>query len=215
MYIDAGKVFALYCLFTLPIQLSKCLQDFLTELYFFLCFQEKGLLQRNSSSAGSSRLGSDGRSLGRGSDSGAGSERGSQLNPSDRIASMYDSLAAELREKLTGKEPLLLPPRDYDTMHRSQGNIFGEQRRSIVVGAGEGPRVKEETGIENCSRESSGIGSDCNPSSPLDEPIFHGQSSSSGTGTHCIIYFKHIISIIKSMLIILFLFYDYFANIVK
>ena len=45
-------------------------------------------------------------------------EQGSQLNPSDRIASMYDSLAAELREKLGAREPLLLPPRDYDTMLR-------------------------------------------------------------------------------------------------
>ena len=63
--------------------------------------KEKGLLQRNSSSAGSSRLGSDGRSLGRGSDSGAGSDKGSQLNPSDRIATMYDSLAAELRQEIS------------------------------------------------------------------------------------------------------------------
>ena len=144
------------------------------------------MLQRNSSSAGSSRLGSDGRSLGRGSDSGAGSDRGSQLNPTDRIASMYDSLAAELREKLTGKEPLLLPPRDYDTMHRSQGNIFGEQRRSL----GAEPHQTPETGLENCSGDSSGIGSDCNPSSPVhnssspvQEPVFHGESSSSGTTT--------------------------------
>ena len=157
--------------------------------------QEKGLLQRNSSSAGSSRLGSDGRSLGRGSDSGAGSDRGSQLNPTDRIASMYDSLAAELREKLTGKEPLLLPPRDYDTMHRSQGNIFGEQRRSL--GAGAEPPQTPETGLENCSGDSSGIGSDCNPSSPVHdpsssvhdpsspvhEPVFRGEFSSSGTFT--------------------------------
>ena len=66
------------------------------------------------------QLGSDGRSVGRGSDSGAGSDKGSQLNPSERMAGMYDSLAAELREKLAGREPLLLPPRDYDTMHRNQ-----------------------------------------------------------------------------------------------
>ena len=50
--------------------------------------QEKGLLQRNASNAGSSKLGSDGRSLGRGSDSGAGSDKGSQLNPSEKIATM-------------------------------------------------------------------------------------------------------------------------------
>ena len=58
--------------------------------------QEKGLLQRNTSSAGSSKLGSDGRSLGRSSDSGAGSDKGSQLNPSEKIATMYDNYAQHL-----------------------------------------------------------------------------------------------------------------------
>ena len=87
-------------------------------------------MQRNASNAGSSKLGSDGRSLGRESDSGAGSDKGSQLasagpGQGDKIASMYDNLAAELREKLGGKQPLLLPPRDYDTMNRSRGNIIG------------------------------------------------------------------------------------------
>ena len=43
--------------------------------------QEKGLLQRQSSSAGSSKLGSDGRSLGKGSDSGAGQPPVSCLLP--------------------------------------------------------------------------------------------------------------------------------------
>lgn len=132
---------------------------------------EKGLLQRNTSSAGSSKLGSDGRSLGRGSDSGAGSDKGSQLNPSEKIATMYDSLAAELREKLGGKQPLLLPPRDYDTVHRSKGNILGiEERKSLnpkVVGAGgqgvasggiNGGQGRSERG--DSSGKSSGIGSD-------------------------------------------------------
>ena len=75
------------------------------------------MLQRHSSSAGSSRLGSDGRSLGRGSDSGAGSDKGSQLNPSERIATMYDSLAAELRDDVT-KNRLFL----------AGGGIYGLKR---------------------------------------------------------------------------------------
>ena len=121
--------------------------------------QEKGLLQRNSSSAGSSKLGSDGRSLGRGSDSGAGSDKGSQLNPSEKIATMYDSLAAELREKLGGRQPLLLPPRDYDTVHRSKGDVMasGERRSMNPRIVGGAPAV---VGDRDSSGKSSGIGSE-------------------------------------------------------
>ena len=65
-------------------------------------------------------MGSDGRSLGRSSDSGGSSE----LNPSspngppDKLVTLYDSLAAELREKLNGgkgKHPPLLLPREITT----------------------------------------------------------------------------------------------------
>ena len=70
----------------------------------------------------------------------------------------YDSLAAELREKLGGRQPLLLPPRDYDTMHRSRGNVVGsEERKSLnprVVGASAVGRDVESSG------KSSGIGSE-------------------------------------------------------
>jgi len=134
---------------------------------------EKGLLQRNASSAGSSKLGSDGRSLGRGSDSGAGSDKGSQLNPSDKIATMYDSLAAELREKLGGNQPILLPPRDYDTVHRSKGNILGiEERKSLnpnIVGAASGHSAERGRNEmrEDSSGKSSGIGSDEGQQSPV------------------------------------------------
>lgn len=52
---------------------------------------------------------------------------------------MYDSLAAELKEKLgMGTDsksihaPILLPPRDYDTVHRQKGNLAGiEMRRCL------------------------------------------------------------------------------------
>ena len=130
--------------------------------------QEKGLLQRNASNAGSSKLGSDGRSLGRGSDSGAGSDKGSQLNTSDKVASMYDSLAAELREKLGGKQPLLLPPRDYDTVNRGRGNLISAQERRSL-----NPAVVGTIGVMAHSEgKSSGIGSDDAPSPSHDPAEF-------------------------------------------
>lgn len=50
-------------------------------------------------------------------------------------AKIFDSLAAELRAKLSGNgPPLLLPPRDYDTVHRAQGNLAAiELRRFVAV----------------------------------------------------------------------------------
>ncbi|XP_063219083.1 uncharacterized protein LOC134529177 isoform X2 [Bacillus rossius redtenbacheri] len=52
------------------------------------------------------------------SESSAGSSSG-------EMAGLYMSLAAELREKLSlgSKEPLLLPPKDYDTISRQRGNM--------------------------------------------------------------------------------------------
>ena len=142
--------------------------------------QEKGLLHRNTSHAGSSKLGSDGRSVGRseadgrsvgrsaGSDSGAGSDKGSQLNTSDKVASMYDSLAAELREKLGGKQPLLLPPRDYDTVNRGRGNLISAQERRSL-----NPAVVGTIGVMAHSEgKSSGIGSDDAPSPSHDPAEF-------------------------------------------
>ena len=144
---------------------------------------EKGLLPtRNSngkfvragsshSSAGGSKLGSDGRSLGRSSDSG-----GSELNPSgppDKLVTLYDSLAAELREKLNNPQnkhpPLLLPPRDYDTMHRAHGNLNGVERRKALNPAIVGKLAAKKGGstannVNGTSDGSSGIGSDEAPS---------------------------------------------------
>lgn len=84
-------------------------------------------------------------------------------------ASLYDSLAAELRAKLNGNgPPLLLPPRDYDTVHRSKGNLAATElrrcRNSLIVG---GPIIGAATHIKGAtprSRGSSGIGSDLAPS---------------------------------------------------
>lgn len=90
-------------------------------------------------------------------------------------ANLYDSLAAELRAKLNGNgPPLLLPPRDYDTVHRSKGNLAAiELRRcrniSIVGGAN-----KNKSAAVVSSRGSSGIGSDLAPSPERQD----GQTSS-------------------------------------
>ncbi|XP_067639865.1 peptidyl-prolyl cis-trans isomerase G [Eurosta solidaginis] len=83
---------------------------------------------------------------------------------------LFDSLAAELRAKLNGNgPPLLLPPRDYDTVHRSKGNLTAiELRRCrnalIVGGANSKETVVPTGGKQISSRGSSGIGSDLAPS---------------------------------------------------
>lgn len=117
--------------------------------------QAKGLLSRRLPSGGS-----DGRSSStrESESSGSSSERGG----GERINNLYDSLAAELREKLHGvKGPLLLPPRDYDTVHRARGNLTGIElrrcRNAAIVGDGVSPVS---------SGGSSGIGSDDAPPSP-------------------------------------------------
>ncbi|XP_011179995.1 general transcriptional corepressor trfA [Zeugodacus cucurbitae] len=83
---------------------------------------------------------------------------------------LFDSLAAELRAKLNGNgPPLLLPPRDYDTVHRSKGNLTAiELRRCrnalIVGGATPNETAVPVGGKQVSSRGSSGIGSDLAPS---------------------------------------------------
>lgn len=63
------------------------------------------------------------------------SEEHSPTGPKSPLAhasstKLFDSLAAELRAKLNGNgPPLLLPPRDYDTVHRSQGNLAAIELR--------------------------------------------------------------------------------------
>ncbi|XP_055844880.1 ankyrin repeat domain-containing protein 11 [Episyrphus balteatus] len=80
---------------------------------------------------------------------------------------LFDSLAAELRAKLNGNgPPLLLPPRDYDTVHRSKGNLAAIElrrcRNSLIVGASTTPAAAVKQQMS--SRGSSGIGSDLAPS---------------------------------------------------
>uniref|UniRef100_A0A1A9VRS3 PID domain-containing protein n=1 Tax=Glossina austeni TaxID=7395 RepID=A0A1A9VRS3_GLOAU len=89
---------------------------------------------------------------------------------------LFDSLAAELRAKLNGNgPPLLLPPRDYDTVHRSKGNLTAIElrrcRNTLIVGSTPPLRtadVSQSLTLSNgkivSSRGSSGIGSDLAPS---------------------------------------------------
>ncbi|KYQ49783.1 hypothetical protein ALC60_11131 [Trachymyrmex zeteki] len=110
-----------------------------------------------------SNLGSDGRST-RESESSEGS--GEIRHDPVQTTTIYESLAAELRAKLgrgnSGDNdvgPILLPPRDYDTVHRHHGNLAGiEFRRCLnqtIVG---GSTTVDRGGTRSAA--SSGIGSD-------------------------------------------------------
>ncbi|XP_017785087.1 PREDICTED: SUN domain-containing protein 2 [Nicrophorus vespilloides] len=86
-----------------------------------------------------------------------------RFESTSRVATLYDSVAAELRAKLNKNDvPILLPPRDYDTVHRQKGNLTGiELRRCLnsnIVGQNVKGRRLESSG------GSSGIGSDHAPS---------------------------------------------------
>lgn len=90
------------------------------------------------------------------------------MNPSEprdnRISALYDSLAAELRQKLKTKNtPILLPPRDYDTVHRQKGNLQNIDLRRCLNSNIVGQNAKSGKKIGS-SGGSSGIGSDHAPS---------------------------------------------------
>ena len=72
-------------------------------------------------------------------------------------------MTSPFREKLGSglgvKEPILLPPRDYDTMNRSRGNIFGVDERRSLNPAVVGQAGEVWTGLDGSSGNSSGIGS--------------------------------------------------------
>lgn len=99
------------------------------------------------------------------------------------VTNLYDSLAAELKKKLGsgGKTgvPILLPPRDYDTVHRHRGNLNGiDFRRCMsanivgVNGSSARPQLDfRRSGTKmGSSGGSSGIGSDHAPSPEQYEP---------------------------------------------
>ncbi|XP_067132490.1 uncharacterized protein [Centruroides vittatus] len=106
----------------------------------------------------------------------------------DRVSSLYDSLAAELRERLNNPNtcPILLPPRDYDTISRNQGRLSGiEDRKSTATNIiGKNSRfnvVSTEPGGESSCKstsKSSGFGSDEALSSAIHESHPDSDSSS-------------------------------------
>ncbi|XP_017879533.1 uncharacterized protein LOC108624604 [Ceratina calcarata] len=131
-----------------------------------LASHSENLARVNSLESGRARsnLGSDGRST-RESESSEGS--GELRHDSVQTTTIFESLAAELRAKLgrgnSGDNdvgPILLPPRDYDTVHRHRGNLAGiEFRRCLnqtIVG---GSQTTVDRGGTR-SAASSGIGSD-------------------------------------------------------
>ncbi|OXA44072.1 hypothetical protein Fcan01_21081 [Folsomia candida] len=127
------------------------------------------------------------------SDRGFGSASGVSNIPGERIATLYDSLAAELREKLNTRNrntPILFPPRDYDTVHRQRGNLLGIEARRCsnpaVVGGGVGGRSNRRSYAsreqDSCGR-SSGIGSAEDNCSPIhDAGTGAGMDSNVGGG---------------------------------
>lgn len=100
------------------------------------------------------------------------------------MATLYDSVAAELREKLGKNDvPILLPPRDYDTVHRQKGNLTGIELRRCLNSNIVGQNVKGTRRIES-SGGSSGIGSDHPPSpeSPEVNDRFNSVDNQSTSG---------------------------------
>ncbi|KAK9746717.1 hypothetical protein QE152_g5951 [Popillia japonica] len=86
-------------------------------------------------------------------------------NDNSRITTLYDSVAAELRAKLCKKDvPILLPPRDYDTVHRQKGNLTGIELRRCLNANIVGQNAKPGSRRIESSGGSSGIGSDHPPS---------------------------------------------------
>ncbi|XP_076363778.1 uncharacterized protein LOC143253580 [Tachypleus tridentatus] len=97
----------------------------------------------------------------------------------DHVASLYDSLAAELRERLNNPNncPILLPPKDYDTASRhgeteerknsQTGNVGLQRRPRSVNGRPSKPKESSSSG------KSSGIGSEEALSSAIQEVTSH------------------------------------------
>lgn len=122
-----------------------------------------------------SNLGSDGRST-RESESSEGSGELRNHVPV-QPTSIYESLAAELRAKLgrgnsadrDSGGPILLPPRDYDTVHRHRGNLAGiEFRRCLNQNIVGGNTSIDRGGSRSAA--SSGIGSDSAATPPPYQP---------------------------------------------
>lgn len=67
-----------------------------------------------------------------------------------KVATLYESLAAELKAKLGNPKsgPILLPPRDYDTISRKQGKLSGIKARKSTNSQIVGPILEVSGGDE-------------------------------------------------------------------
>lgn len=91
-----------------------------------------------------------------------------------QVSTLYESLAAELRAKLGNPKtgPILLPPRDYDTISRKRGKLEGIEFRKSTNSQIVGPlehNISPITRSESSGKSSSGIGSDEALSSAIHE----------------------------------------------
>lgn len=149
--------------------------------------------------AGPRRLAGGGSGLGAGSTStresessggsGSSSERLSALGVGqgavreERLTTLYDSLAAELREKLGTDSksqahphaPILLPPRDYDTVHRQKGNLGKVDRRRCLNANIVGVNIKNVKNLANGEPSAANTAAAANGS---------GKRGSGGSGGH-------------------------------
>jgi len=152
----------------------------------------KGLLGAGGGAA--RRVGSGGGSDGRStstreseSSAGSSSERLSGAGagpPQERIANLYDSLAAELREKLCtdpkGRQshaPILLPPRDYDTVHRQKGDLANVDRRRCLNASIVGINAK------NAAESAAAVPSAAAPAAGGGAPLKRRPAAAAPTGT--------------------------------
>lgn len=137
---------------------------------------------------------SDGRSSARESELSGGSSGSDRMSgfgsQESRIANLYDSLAAELKEKLcTGTQqnhaPILLPPRDYDTVHRQKGNLSGiDFRRCLnmnIVGMNVAAAAKGKKGAGELISPAQASGSKQHLASPRTKVGSSGGSSGIGS----------------------------------
>lgn len=77
-------------------------------------------------------------------------------DPEPPVGNIYDSVAAELRAKLEGRrDPLLAPPKDYDTIHRKAGNPYLAHGQQAEVS----PRNSGEIRIRSWHEDSKSHGS--------------------------------------------------------
>lgn len=124
-------------------------------------------------------------------------------NDNTRVSTLYDSVAAELRAKLNKNDvPILLPPRDYDTVHRQKGNLTGIDMRRCLNTNIVGQNAKAAGRRMESSGGSSGIGSDHPPSpdSPdAPDTRFNSIDNQSTSGKYTTHHIVHLLMFLRTM----------------